>query len=282
MKKKNLPIVVSVINLKGGVGKTTVATLLARYASKKELNVLAIDMDPQSNFSQSLMTEYEYKEFMESGEPSIVELFRGYKEPSRDDSSPTEINKKHLFREVNYNDTFHLIPSRFDFSDRLIERVKDDPRALARFLARRGRKKDIVLIDCSPTESTLTVSAYHASRFVLVPVRTEFLSTIGFPLLKRSLDRFKGNNPQHAIDVCGVLINNSETRGAPRGPHHRRAHQEIKEEATENGWPIMKEEMFMSRGYPKLMREVYPSHVGNATWEFQSIAKEFFDRVGLG
>ena len=69
MPKKNekTPIVVSIINLKGGVGKTTIAALLARHAAAKGLNVLAVDLDPQSNLSQALMTENEYRGFMESG-----------------------------------------------------------------------------------------------------------------------------------------------------------------------------------------------------------------------
>lgn len=50
------PVCVSVINMKGGVGKTTIAALLGRYASLNlELNVLAIDLDPQANLSQALM-----------------------------------------------------------------------------------------------------------------------------------------------------------------------------------------------------------------------------------
>ncbi len=70
------PVVVAVINLKGGVGKTTVVALLARYAARKGLNVLAVDLDPQANLSQALMTEREYMQFMQKGEPSIVELFK--------------------------------------------------------------------------------------------------------------------------------------------------------------------------------------------------------------
>ena len=63
--RKN-PVVVSVINLKGGVGKTTVAALLARYAAGMSLSVLAVDLDPQANLSQALMTEYDYKQFMDN------------------------------------------------------------------------------------------------------------------------------------------------------------------------------------------------------------------------
>ena len=56
------PTCVSVINMKGGVGKTTIAALLARYAARdKGLKTLAIDLDPQANLSQVLMGENQYK-----------------------------------------------------------------------------------------------------------------------------------------------------------------------------------------------------------------------------
>lgn len=280
-KTKKTPIVVSIINLKGGVGKTTIAALLARYAAKKGLKVLAIDIDPQSNLSQALMTEREYREFMENGEASIVELLNDYKPPSHQQASPTSIGVNQVVKQVGYNEDFHLIPSRFDFSDNLIESVKPDARALARFISKRMRKKDIILIDCAPTESILTGTAYHASRYILVPVRTEFFSTIGFPLLKNSLDKFRSENPTQAIDVCGVLINNSESTESPRGPHHEAAWDDIHEQAKKYNWPIMDNEMFLSRGYPKLMQESYPSRTGNAEPEFRRISDEFHTMMGL-
>ncbi|MCY4227587.1 MAG: ParA family protein [Gammaproteobacteria bacterium] len=92
-KVKKTPIVVSIINLKGGVGKTTIAALLARDAASKGLKVLAVDIDPQSNLSQSLLTENEYKEFMEQDGLSIVELLNGYKPPSQQHLAPTKIDE---------------------------------------------------------------------------------------------------------------------------------------------------------------------------------------------
>ena len=278
-KPKKNPVVVSVINLKGGVGKTTVAVMLARHAAKMNLSVLVVDLDPQANLSQALMTEKGYKQFMESREPSVVELFNGYLPPSPERSAPAPLN--YVLNKVGTRENFHLIPSRFDFADNLISSVRVDERVLARYISDEMRDKDLILIDCAPTESVLTRTAYHASRHVLVPVRTEFFSTIGFPLLKESLEKFKGDNPSHAIDVCGALINNSETQRSSRGPHHAAARKDIREKAGEYGWPIMENEMFLSRGYPKLMKEEYPTHIRNAGPESQKIANEFIKKMGL-
>lgn len=278
-KRKKGPVVVSVINLKGGVGKTTVAALLARYIARK-LSVLAVDLDPQANLSQALMTENDYKRFMEDRQPSIVELFRGYLPPSPERPAPVPLDRV-IRTVVGHRDNLHLIPSRFDFSDYLISSIKPDERVLARFIAQEMRERGLVLIDCAPTESIFTRTAYHASRYILVPVRTEFFSTIGFPLLQESLKKFKSDNPGHAIDVCGVLINNSGTSGAEKGPHQRAALKDIREKAKEYGWRIMERELFFSRGYPKMMKDVYPTFLGNAQSEFDGIADEFMTMVGL-
>ena len=278
---RETPVVVSIINLKGGVGKTTVVALLAKHAAKKGVHVLAVDIDPQANLSQALMTENDYRRFMEKREPSIVELLNGYRPPSDEHPSSTPLDPNQVVKQVDPGDNFHLIPSRFDFSDNLISSIKPDSRALARFISEKMSDKQLVLIDCAPTESIITKTAYHASRYVLVPVRTEFFSTIGFPLLKESLDKFKSENPSHTIDVCGVLINNSESTQSPRGPHHWDAWDDIHEQADRYGWTVMENEMYHSRGYPKLMKEAYPTHTRNAEPEFRKIAEEFIEMMEL-
>ncbi len=65
------PVCISVINMKGGVGKTTIATMLGRYAAQHvNRRVLAIDLDPQANLSQALMEEGSYRQFFNSRTPS--------------------------------------------------------------------------------------------------------------------------------------------------------------------------------------------------------------------
>lgn len=189
--------------------------------------------------------------------------------------------RTNVLQQVGSNENFHLVLSRLDFSENPIESVKPDARALARFISGKMTRKDLVLIDCAPTESIITRTAYHASRYTLVPVRTEFFSTIGFPLLKQSLDQFRSKNPTQQIDVCGVLINNGESTHSSRGPHNRNALNEIREQAGKYNWPIMENEMNLSRGYPKLMRELYPSYTGNAQPEFRKISEEFLTNMGL-
>ena len=280
MPSERGPVCVSVINMKGGVGKTTTVALLGRHAAYKDLSVLAVDLDPQANLSQAYMGAG-YRQFLENEEPSIVEVFDGYCPPARHRESPTRLNPSDTIREVYADGTLSYIPSRFDFSDNLVRSIKPDPKVLAHYIADYFQDKNLVLIDCPPTESVFTRAAYHASRYILVPVRPEYFATVGFPLLSKSLDLFRTENPSHRIDVIGVVINNGFYHGGnDGGPEKRRAMPEILEEARKNEWHVFGNQMPHSRGFPKLMRGDR-RYSGNA-WRFELFAEEFFDRLGLG
>ncbi|MHB8310597.1 ParA family protein [Metallibacterium sp.] len=282
MARDDGPMVLCVINMKGGVGKSTVATLLCRYAySQRRKDVLAIDIDPQANLSQALMRQG-YDKFLEERRPSIVEVFNGYL-PASPSRAPRRLDVASVTQTIIFGSDSHslqLIPSRFDFSDNLTSSLRPDPRVLARFLADEFKHKDLIVIDCAPTESILTHAAYHASGLVLVPVKPEYFATIGFPLLRESLAEFKRKNRGHSIDVAGVVINNGFYDGGNAGgPEKARALGEIRDEAADNVWHIFANEIPFSRGFPKMMRGDY-NYPGNATM-FNHFACEFFDKIGL-
>lgn len=274
-----MAVCVSVINMKGGVGKTTIAAMLARHAPTSR-KVLAIDLDPQANLSQALMGGHAYKGFLENKSPSIVEVFKEYQPPAPDKPSPSPLNIRDAVHSV-YSD-LDIIPSRFDFSDHLIDSIKPDPRVLARLIANNFQDKDLILIDCAPTESIFTQAAYHASRYILVPVKPEYFATIGFPLLNDSLAKFKDENRGHLIDVIGVVINNSTYHysGNSGGPEAQRSKKEIRAEAAKNGWHVFESELPFSRGFPKIMRGDF-SHIGDAAY-FRYFAEKFFARLFNG
>ena len=277
------PICISVINMKGGVGKTTIAALLGRHASRVlEQRVVAIDLDPQANLSQAFMGK-RYRTFLDNRQPSVVELFNGYMPPNELSSSPTSIS----IEDILVGDTqlggpnLEVLPSRFDFSDNLIDSIRLDPRILALVISNELHDRDIVLIDCAPTESIFTQAAYHASRYILVPVKPEYFATIGFPLLNDSLQSFRKSNPSHALDVAGIVINNSTYHysGNNGGPERALAISELVAEANGNGWPVFDRQIPLSRGFPKMMRGNF-SHLGDAD-QFDFFADEFFSAIGV-
>jgi chromosome partitioning protein len=282
MARADGPITVCVINLKGGVGKSTITALLARrgYASRG-LDVLAIDLDPQANLSQGLMHN-DYNSFLAEKRPSIVEVFSGYIPPTAKAAAARPLLPNGTFEIIATAQarSLQLIPSRFDFSDNLLGAVRPDPKTLARYLTSNFQHKDLIMIDCSPTESILTTAAYHASGKVLVPVKPEYFATIGFPLLQQSLENFRNQNRGQTIAVAGVVVNNAFYDGGNNGgPEKIRAMKEIKTESKKNGWPVYSNEIFHSRGFPKIMRGDY-SYPGNAQYFF-TFADEFFRSINL-
>ena len=174
-----------------------------------------------------------------------------------------------------------LIPSRFDFSNYLVNSIGADPQVLARLIADNFQDKDLVIIDCAPTESTFTQTAYHASRYVLVPVKPEFLATIGFPLLSRSLADFRNANPGHGISVVGVVVNDTSDYQAYSTPEKDEALREILQEAENNSWYVFEHGLIYSRGFPKAMRSANPNWPGNAPNIFSRFADELFERLVL-
>ena len=281
MPGHNGPICISVINMKGGVGKTTIAALLGRYASLHlKRKVLAIDLDPQANLSQAFMRQ-QYTKFLDERWPSIVELFRGHVPPRSSRASPSSLSVDDLLvRNTPLGGpNLELVPSRFDFSDNLIDAVRPDTRVLAALVAEELQDRDIVIIDCAPTESIFTQVAYHASRYVLVPVKPEYFATIGFNLLKDSLDLFRTRNPSHSLDVAGIVVNNSTYHysGNKGGPERNRAIAELSAEARKNNWRVFRNQIPLSRGFPKMMRGDF-SHLGDAPL-YQHFAKEFHDTI---
>ncbi|MDD9818339.1 MAG: ParA family protein [Gammaproteobacteria bacterium] len=281
MPQEETPVVVSIINLKGGVGKTTLAVMLARHAASRvfDLDVLAVDLDPQANLSQALL-QRGYEKIMDPKNPScsIVELFKGFAPPSRGKPGPSKLKTSAVVQRVR--DKLDVLPSRFDFSDNLIESARVDETVLANFIRSHMTHKDLVLIDCAPTESILTRTAYHASGYILVPVKPELFSTVGFPLMKESLDQFRSRNRGNEIKVKGVLINHPDYGPRP-SPHHQKALSEIRRYASIYDWPILNNAMSYSRGYPKYMAEPSPLHPGKAAGEQSAICREILQSLGF-
>src|ERR1700686_2102747 len=136
MARAGGPVTVCVINLKGGVGKSTISALLARRGyTTRDLDVLAIDLDPQANLSQGLMHN-DYKRFLHEQRPSIVEVFNGYIPPTITASTPKPLHPNPSFEVVAQAGTrsLQIIPARFDFSDNLLGAVRPDPKRLALYL----------------------------------------------------------------------------------------------------------------------------------------------------
>ena len=281
-----MAVTVSLINMKGGVGKTTIASQLAHGADRKNLKVLAVDLDPQSNLSQSIMGAERYVEHLRRKRPTIVQIFDEYVPAGGNHGSPRPIDlDRVIVPNAGYwsDSTIDLISSRLELS-RILKNPTGKERRLAKALARIGDRYDLVLIDCAPTESILTDAAYFASRYVIVPVRPEFMATIGLPLLARSMQEFQIENDDHEIDIAGLVFNHGDYSS---GPETRQSIAEVRKQADEHGWHIFENELRHSRSYPRAARAGAPvSETSNAQRPvikgFEMLQEEIFARLGIG
>ena len=279
--------VVSFINMKGGVGKTTLAIQIAHAADERDLRVLAIDLDPQSNLSQALLGPKEYVQHVRQNRPTILQIFEGFRPPSRAKKGPKPVRiQEAIIKEAGYwrPCTLDLIPSRLELARTLVNPGMN-PRRLAEALALVDSDYDLVVIDCPPTESALTTAAYAASRYVVVPAKPEFLGAVGLPLLATSIADFRLKNPDHDLEVCGVAFNFWPTTNK-LGPEARQASAEIRITATENGWPIFPTHIRFSLSYAKSAREAAPiAETSKVRWwvsaGFREFAKQFFKSIGI-
>ena len=279
-----MAISVSLINMKGGVGKTTLAAQLAHASVQRDLRTLAVDLDPQANLSQALLSAEKYVKHLRDKKPTIVQIFEQYFPPTQESASPRPLDiNEVILKQAKYSYKPDPIVSRLELSHTL-KNPTGKERRLAKALTKIAEDYDLILIDCAPTESILTEAAYHASRYALVPVKPEFLATIGLPLLANSIQEFKYENGDHALDICGIVFNHSSSYSD--GPEGSTSIKEVQAEAKKNGWHVFQTHVRYSRSYAKAAREGTPiGSTSYARWgvsrEFSRLVDEFFQAIGL-
>jgi len=269
-------IVVAMMNMKGGVGKSTLAANLGWWgAHKKDFRVLLIDLDPQFNLSQYIMGQKKYEALHLKKSPTIASLFDAY--PSGKRYHLRDL----IHREHDWSDgsCLHIVPASLELAWS-IRYADEKPHLLRDQLEEVRSEYDVVLIDCAPTESILSKAAYLAADYIFVPVKPEFLSTIGLPLLMRSLQEFKTDYPkEEAPKVGGIIFNDSSNK-----QEHARSREFVREIADENGWYIFEKSVSHSDSYPSGARVGRPIFMTDyardyKVREFDGVAREFYERV---
>jgi len=185
--------IISVINQKGGVGKTTTVINLAAGISQLKKKILVIDLDPQGNATTGLGLSN-----LDNSSDTIYGVLNGSKEI-------TQVIKKTKF------DSLDIITSNVDLSGLEVETADDSNRAfilkdkLGSYLNDSSGSYDYVLIDCPPSLSLLTVMALVSSSSLLVPLQTEFFALEGLTQLMKTIERIKVNlNPD--LKIRGILL----------------------------------------------------------------------------
>jgi chromosome partitioning protein len=278
---------ISLINIKGGVGKSTLAANLAwEFAGYKRWGprqVLVVDLDPQFNASQYLLGPEQYGLLLSDMRPTVWDIFE--QETRLPDRPRTRLDPRSAVRNVVsfVNESrVDLIPSRLELAFALKNPGRKE-RLLSKSLAVLRDDYDLIFIDCPPTESVFTTAAYLASDYVLVPVKPEYLSSIGLQLLGKSLLEFHHDYDDHSLEVAGVVFNNMTP---DESPEVAQAKHEVRGFAREQGWYMFSNEVPFSRSFAKGAREGKPLYRTSHSryWQaarMRSVTEELGARLGL-
>jgi chromosome partitioning protein len=251
--------IVTFVNQKGGVGKTTTVVNVAAALGRRGQRVVLVDLDPQSNATSAAGIDG-------SGIPGVYEMLMGMAEPAQCLAPvPAE--------------GFTLVPSSSALAGAEVELVP--------LMARERRLKtaldtlrdqfDWILVDCPPSLGLLTINALTAADNVVIPVQCEYMALEGLSRLMETLELVRRNlNPP--LSVLGVVLTMFD-------PRTRLAQQVVDEVRTH-----FKETTFATV-IPRAVRlSEAPSHGksifqyepgGRAANAYDALAGELLDRVSV-
>lgn len=297
--------VVSIINYKGGVGKTTLTANIGAELAARGLRVLLIDFDPQASLTFSFLRVAEWEEQL-ADERTVLQWFRSSADGAADplgkyvvcppavdelvqpSGGRLDLLASHLgLIEVDLDLAASLGGARFQGRS---PRFLTVYRLLADALSDEAfAGYDVVLVDCAPNFNMVTRTAIVASDHVLVPARPDYLSTLGVDYLRTRLSKLVGDYNSRAPDpinpeIVGVVYTMIQHTGtgilkAQRTsmeridrieiPVFRQTIRENKTAFTEAG----------DRSVPVVLAAERTSAMENIRYELQQLTSEFIART---
>lgn len=196
--------IISLVNQKGGVGKTTTAVNLATYLVSLGKSVLLVDLDPQGNASSGLGLNTQ--NLQRSLYHSLISKVH-----------PREVIVKDKTSGLN------LLPSNQELSGAAVELVGLNEREfqLKKVLNQVSNDYDFIIIDSPPSLGLLTINGLVASSEVIIPVQTEYFALEGLGQLLNTIDLVR-ENLQPQLAITGIVLTMYDKR-------NRLARQVVKE-----------------------------------------------------
>lgn len=179
--------IISIINQKGGVGKTTTAVNLSAYLADKGKKTLLIDEDSQGNSTSGLSRSMDF-------EKSLYDVLLN-------DMAPEEAVVKTAIHKL------HLLPASIDLAGAEIEiaPLPERESLLKRKIEPLRESYDYILIDCPPSLGLMTLNALVASDSIIIPIQAEFYALEGLSQLVKTVQVVSRKmNPR--LHILGILL----------------------------------------------------------------------------
>ncbi len=182
-------MIISLLNHKGGVGKTTSAINIGAGLVELGKKVLLIDLDPQANLTLSLGIPRQ--------RVSIYEALRGESE----------------LEPFTVKPGMDVVTSSLDLSGAEMELINEAGREyiLRELFAPLQDQYDYILIDCPPSLGLLTLNALTCSKYVIIPLQTEFLALQGLAKIKQVIDKVQFRLNKN-LEIGGVVATMYDSR----------------------------------------------------------------------
>jgi len=288
--------VVSFVNYKGGVGKTTLAVeISAALAYHYNKRILLIDADPQTNATFYLMDEKTWENYAKN-KKTMKELFDAALNDQSFDirniivSSGLEIHLR--------TRNLHIIPSHLDLHSidlDIASRIGKEA-LKARTILRRSIEPikddyDYIIIDCPPNMYFITQNAIVASDSVVIVVLPEYLATIGISLIHRVIDKLN-QDIRKQVEAFGGQFEGAKVKGiifnrVRRGAYGILVDQRRSIDDVRSQWPDITFKNYVSETvrFPERTRMKIPISVSGYAAdlryeeEIKRVAEEFLRRV---
>lgn len=214
-RRTKMTTIVSTINLKGGVGKTTTTVAIGEILCEAfRKHVLIVDLDPQTNATTMLIGEDRWKELNEQGH-TLARLFQdALCEDASDRKFDLEQTRQKNVSNVRDVRNLDLLPSSLDLID-VQDRLASMPsgrfyannptEVLKRAISPIIEEYDYILIDCPPNLGLITLNGLRISDGYIIPTIPDVLSTYGIPQIVTRINEF-ADSIAETIEPFGIVV----------------------------------------------------------------------------